>query len=191
VTTARSWWRRGDNLRADAQAAKDAAAEAFYELDTAQRDLVISIETIGAVDNSPAAQRVRTDFRALVVADQGDGAGDAEERGGGHVVAGDRQAVLEAGEGAAAGVEVGGVLGLPAGPDGDAEGRGDEDREQADDQGPVLARGGTEEDGVRFHAQTPSSSVVGAVVGAGAGAGTVFSSCALSACAPGSSLAVA
>lgn len=66
MTTARSWWRRGeDTLRADAQAAKDAAAEAFYELDTAQRDLVISIETITAVDNSPAAQRVRADFRAL------------------------------------------------------------------------------------------------------------------------------
>jgi septation ring formation regulator EzrA len=65
VTTARSWWRRGDNLRADAQAAKDAAAEAFYELDSAQRDLVISIETITAVDNSPAAQRAREDFRAL------------------------------------------------------------------------------------------------------------------------------
>ncbi|WP_405731009.1 hypothetical protein OG607_32395 [Streptomyces sp. NBC_01537] len=65
MTTARSWWRRGDNLRADAQAAKDAAAEAFYELDTAQRDLVISIETISAADNSPAAQRVRADFRAL------------------------------------------------------------------------------------------------------------------------------
>jgi chromosome segregation ATPase len=66
VTTARSWWRRGDdNLRADAQAAKDAAAQAFYELDTAQRDLVISIETITAVDNSPAAQRAAADFRAL------------------------------------------------------------------------------------------------------------------------------
>jgi septation ring formation regulator EzrA len=65
VTTARSWWRRGENLRADAQAAKDAAADAFYELDTAQRDLVISIETITAVDSSPAAQRAIADYRAL------------------------------------------------------------------------------------------------------------------------------
>ncbi|MDX3353763.1 hypothetical protein PV703_10670 [Streptomyces sp. ME01-24h] len=65
MTTARSWWRRGDNVRADAQAAKDAAAEAFYELDTAQRDLVISIETITAVDSSPAARRASDDFRAL------------------------------------------------------------------------------------------------------------------------------
>lgn len=65
MTTARSWWRRGDNLRADAQAAKDAAAEAFYELDTAQRDLEISIETIAAVDDSPEARRALSGFRAL------------------------------------------------------------------------------------------------------------------------------
>ncbi|MCZ4121244.1 hypothetical protein [Streptomyces sp. H39-S7] len=65
MTTARSWWRRGDNLRADAQAAKDAASQAFYELDTAQRDLDLSIETISAVDNSPAAQRAVAGFRAL------------------------------------------------------------------------------------------------------------------------------
>ncbi|MDX3075653.1 hypothetical protein ACIP98_35355 [Streptomyces sp. NPDC088354] len=65
MTTARSWWRRGDNLRADAQAAKDAAAQAFYELDTAQRDLVISIETVTAVDDTPAARRAVADFRAL------------------------------------------------------------------------------------------------------------------------------
>jgi DNA repair exonuclease SbcCD ATPase subunit len=65
VTTARSWWRRGDNLRAEAQAAKDAAAAAFYDLDTAQRDLVISIETIGAVDDSPAARRAAEGFREL------------------------------------------------------------------------------------------------------------------------------
>jgi septation ring formation regulator EzrA len=65
VTTARSWWRRGDNLRAEAQAAKDAAAQAFYELDTAQRDLEISIETIAAVDDSPEARRALASFRAL------------------------------------------------------------------------------------------------------------------------------
>lgn len=56
---------RGENQRADAQAAKDAAAEAFYELDTAQRDLQISIETITAVDSSPAARKVVDDFAAL------------------------------------------------------------------------------------------------------------------------------
>ncbi|WP_374194308.1 hypothetical protein [Streptomyces sp. N35] len=48
-----------------AQAAKDAAAAAFYDLDSAQRDLRISIETITAVDTSPAARRAVDDFAAL------------------------------------------------------------------------------------------------------------------------------
>ncbi len=56
---------RGESERAEAQAAKDAAAAAFYELDTAQRDLRISIETITAVDSSPAAQRAVSDFAAI------------------------------------------------------------------------------------------------------------------------------
>nr|WP_202451743.1 hypothetical protein [Streptomyces sp. SID4948] len=52
-------------MRAEAQAAKDAAGQAFYELDTAQRDLEISIETISAVDDSPEARRALAGFRAL------------------------------------------------------------------------------------------------------------------------------
>ncbi|WP_432159839.1 hypothetical protein [Streptomyces sp. NRRL F-5630] len=56
---------RGESRRAEAQAAKDAAASAFYELDTAQRDLRISIETISAVDDTPAGQRAVSDFAAL------------------------------------------------------------------------------------------------------------------------------
>ncbi|GHH33840.1 hypothetical protein [Streptomyces candidus] len=56
---------RNESARADAQAAKDAAAAAFYELDTAQRDLRISIETISAVDSSPGAQRTAQQFAAL------------------------------------------------------------------------------------------------------------------------------
>ena len=56
---------RGESQRAEAQAAKDAAASAFYELDTAQRDLRISIETITAVDSSPAARKAVDDFAAL------------------------------------------------------------------------------------------------------------------------------
>ncbi|CAL9313309.1 hypothetical protein [Streptomyces sp. SudanB182_2057] len=56
---------RAENQRAEAQAAKDAAAAAFYELDTAQRDLRISVETIAAADDSPAARRAVTDFAAL------------------------------------------------------------------------------------------------------------------------------
>lgn len=56
---------RAESQRAEAQAAKDAAAAAFYELDTAQRDLRISIETITAVDDSPAARRAVADFQAV------------------------------------------------------------------------------------------------------------------------------
>ncbi|MFI9200541.1 hypothetical protein [Streptomyces sp. NPDC053048] len=62
----RRWgWGRGEDQRAEAQAAKDAAAAAFYELDTAQRDLRISIETITAVDSSPAARKAAADFEAF------------------------------------------------------------------------------------------------------------------------------
>ncbi|WP_374105228.1 hypothetical protein [Streptomyces sp. Tu10] len=56
---------RGENERAEAQAAKDAAAEAFYELDSAQRDLRISIETINAVDSSSRGRKASDDFAAL------------------------------------------------------------------------------------------------------------------------------
>ncbi len=56
---------RAETQRAEAQAAKDAAAAAFYELDSAQRDLRISIETITAVDDSPDARRAVADFEAL------------------------------------------------------------------------------------------------------------------------------
>ncbi|MYW48237.1 hypothetical protein [Streptomyces sp. SID161] len=56
---------RAESQRAEAQAAKDAAAAAFYELDTAQRDLRISIETISAVDDSAAARRAASGFEAL------------------------------------------------------------------------------------------------------------------------------
>ncbi|MGX1269686.1 hypothetical protein [Streptomyces phaeoluteigriseus] len=56
---------RAESQRAEAQAAKDAAASAFYDLDTAQRDLRISIETITAVDASPAARRAVADFEAI------------------------------------------------------------------------------------------------------------------------------
>ncbi len=58
----RRWFGRGESQRADAQAAKDAAAAAFYELDTAQRDLRISIETITAVDRSSAAVRAAEEY---------------------------------------------------------------------------------------------------------------------------------
>src|SRR5690606_10184225 len=75
-----------------------------------------------------------------VVAEEGDGARDAEEGRGRHVVAGDGEPVLEGAELAPAGVEVGGALGLAPGPDGDAEGGDDEQREEDDDQRAVFAR---------------------------------------------------
>lgn len=65
---ARRWgWGGGrvESQRAEAQAAKDAAAAAFYELDTAQRDLRISIETLGAVQETPGARKAVEDFAAL------------------------------------------------------------------------------------------------------------------------------
>lgn len=61
----RRWFGRGESQRAEAQAAKDAAAAAFYELDTAQRDMRISIETISAVEDSPAARGAVADYQAL------------------------------------------------------------------------------------------------------------------------------
>ncbi|MFG2709329.1 hypothetical protein ACGFX2_02090 [Streptomyces goshikiensis] len=66
TTASRRWFGgRDESRRADAQAAKDAAAAAFYELDTAQRDLRISIETIAAADGSPAARQAAEGFVAL------------------------------------------------------------------------------------------------------------------------------
>src|SRR6185369_727383 len=59
-----------------------------------------------------------------------------EERRRRHVVAGDRQAVLEAGDAAAGGVEVGGRLGAAGRPLGDEERADDEGGEHAD-RGPV------------------------------------------------------
>ncbi|MEZ7007135.1 hypothetical protein [Streptomyces sp. AD55] len=56
---------RAESQRAQAQAAKDAAAAAFYELDTAQRELRISVETIAAVDSSPAARQAVERFAEL------------------------------------------------------------------------------------------------------------------------------
>ncbi|MFC1409983.1 hypothetical protein ACEZCY_24935 [Streptacidiphilus sp. N1-12] len=58
-------WRRGEAVRADAQAAKDAAAQAFYELDTVQRDVRISVQAVAAADDSPGARRAIADFTAL------------------------------------------------------------------------------------------------------------------------------
>ncbi|AEW93837.1 MULTISPECIES: hypothetical protein [Streptomycetaceae] len=66
MATARSWWRRDDDShRAAARSAKDAAAESFYELDTAQRELTLTIETITAVDRSPGGRKAKADYDSL------------------------------------------------------------------------------------------------------------------------------
>lgn len=61
----RSWWRRNDNVRADAQTARDEAQQAFYELDTAQREVRISVEAIRAVEESKDAKKALADFDTL------------------------------------------------------------------------------------------------------------------------------
>ncbi len=61
----RRWFGGREGMRVEAQAAKDAAAAAFYELDSAQRDLRISIETITAVDDSAAARRAVGSFEEI------------------------------------------------------------------------------------------------------------------------------
>src|SRR5262249_7342418 len=83
-----------------------------------------------------------------VVPVQRDDAGDAEEARGRHVVAADRHAVLEAGERPAAGVEVGGVAGLPAGPDRDRQRDEDEDQEERDREVAGGRTGALGEDGI-------------------------------------------
>ncbi|GAA2677884.1 hypothetical protein [Streptomyces lunalinharesii] len=61
----RRWFGRGENQRADAQAAKDAAAAAFYELDSTHRDLRISVETITAVDDSQRARQAAAEYESF------------------------------------------------------------------------------------------------------------------------------
>lgn len=62
----RRWGRgRAEESRARAQQAKDAAATAFYELDTAQRDLRITLETVSAADESPEVRRATAGFATL------------------------------------------------------------------------------------------------------------------------------
>ncbi len=96
-----------------------------------------------------------------VVPRQGDRAGDAEEGRRGHVVTGDCEAVLRAGERAAAGVVVGGAARLAARPERDA----DRDDHDGDEQrgGESLVVGPGREVGRRTHRPTsvfgPASSL--------------------------------
>lgn len=61
----RPWRRRREAARAGAVAAREAAGEAFLRLDTAQRDLRISLETVRAVDPSEQTDAALRRFDAL------------------------------------------------------------------------------------------------------------------------------
>ncbi|WP_442789236.1 hypothetical protein [Kitasatospora sp. NBC_01302] len=62
----RSWWRRGeDGQRAAAVAARDAAQEAFYELDSAQREVELAVETVRAAEEGASVRQVLADFQDL------------------------------------------------------------------------------------------------------------------------------
>ncbi|MEV6978312.1 hypothetical protein [Kitasatospora sp. NPDC093806] len=61
------WWGRrgGDGARADARAARDAAQQAFYEVDSAQREVRLAVETVRSVGESATARRAVADFEAI------------------------------------------------------------------------------------------------------------------------------
>ncbi|MCP2310555.1 chromosome segregation ATPase [Kitasatospora paracochleata] len=59
------WGRRRDGARADAKAARDAAQEAFYELDSAQRDALLAVETVKSAGDPASARQVVADFQDL------------------------------------------------------------------------------------------------------------------------------
>nr|WP_246192588.1 hypothetical protein [Kitasatospora atroaurantiaca] len=59
------WWRRSDTLRAEAKAARDAAQQAFYELDSAQREVQLAVETVRAAEDDRTARQALTDFQQI------------------------------------------------------------------------------------------------------------------------------
>ncbi|WP_327683816.1 hypothetical protein [Kitasatospora sp. NBC_00458] len=61
------WWGRrgGDGMRSDARAARDAAQQAFYEVDSAQREVRLAVETVRAVGDSATARRAVADFEGI------------------------------------------------------------------------------------------------------------------------------
>ncbi|WP_436772933.1 hypothetical protein [Yinghuangia sp. YIM S09857] len=61
----RPWRRRREAARAAAGAAREAAGEAFLRLDTAQRDLRISLETVRAVEPTDASADALRRFETL------------------------------------------------------------------------------------------------------------------------------
>ncbi len=82
-------------------------------------------------DDRPAdEERHRIDETVVTLGE--DQAGQPQQRGGRHVVAGDRQTILKTADAAAGGVEVGGGFGLPGGPPGDRQRPHHEDEEHGD-----------------------------------------------------------
>ncbi|MDI2129208.1 hypothetical protein [Yinghuangia seranimata] len=61
----RPWRRRREAARVAAGGAREAAGDAFVRLDTAQRDLRISLETVRAVEPSPASESALRTFAQL------------------------------------------------------------------------------------------------------------------------------
>ncbi|MDH6126739.1 hypothetical protein [Kitasatospora sp. GP82] len=59
------WWRRSENLREEAKAARDAAQQAFYELDSAQREAELAVETVRAAEDGPAARQALADYQQI------------------------------------------------------------------------------------------------------------------------------
>ncbi|MGK4583451.1 hypothetical protein [Kitasatospora sp. HPMI-4] len=59
------WWRRSDSQREAARAARDAAQQAFYELDSAQREAELAVETVRAAAEGKAAEQVLAEYRQI------------------------------------------------------------------------------------------------------------------------------
>ncbi|MFJ1758136.1 hypothetical protein [Kitasatospora sp. NPDC088134] len=61
------WWGGGrrDAAREDARAAREAAQESFYELDSAQRDALLAVETVKSAGEPATSRRVEQDFADL------------------------------------------------------------------------------------------------------------------------------
>lgn len=61
----RPWRRRKDAARSAALAAREAAGEAFLQLDTAQRDMMLSLETVRAVRGAQGTEDALRSFAAV------------------------------------------------------------------------------------------------------------------------------
>ncbi|MCC9310046.1 hypothetical protein LN042_23735 [Kitasatospora sp. RB6PN24] len=60
------WWRRGNDAQRDeAVAARDAAQLAFYDLESAQREAELAVETVRAAEESPMVRQALADYQGL------------------------------------------------------------------------------------------------------------------------------